>query len=145
MERKSTTGYLFKFLDTPISWCSKKQPVVALSTCEAEYIAACYAACQALWLDSLLEELKIEIHRPIKLYVDNQSTISLAMNLVAHERSKHIETRFHFLREVIKKQLELKYCSTEMQLANILTKGLKVNSFVVLRDKFGVSSIEILN
>ena len=56
VENKSTTGYLFKFLGAPISWCSKKQHVVALSSCEVEYIAACYAACQALWLDSLLEE-----------------------------------------------------------------------------------------
>jgi len=68
------------------------------------------------------------------------------MNLVAHGRSKHRETRLHFLREkVSKKQLDVKYCSTEMQLADILTKDLKVNSFVVLRYKLGVSSIEILN
>ena len=120
--------------------------MVALSSCEAEYIVACYDACQALWLDSLLEELKVEIQRPVRLYVDNKSTISLAMNPVAHGRSKHIETRFHFLREkVSKKQLDLRYCSTEMQLADIFTKGLKVNSFVVLRDKLGVSPMEILN
>ncbi|XP_040863136.1 secreted RxLR effector protein 161-like [Glycine max] len=120
VERKSTTGYLLKFLGTPISWCSKKQPVMTLSSCEAEYIVACYVACQALWLDFLLEELKIEIHRPIEMYVDNKSIINLAMNPVAHG-------------------------STEMQLVDILTKGLKVNSFIVLRDKLGVSSIEILN
>ena len=105
------------------SWISSYL-VVALSSCEAEYIAACYPACQALWLDSLLEELKVEIQRPVRLYVDNKSTISLAMNPVAHGRSKHIETRFHFLREkVSKKQLDLRYCSTEMQLADIFTKS----------------------
>jgi len=119
---------------------------VALSSCEAEYIVACYAACQALWLDSLLEELKIEIQRLVELYLDNKSTISLAMNPVAHGRSKHIETRFHFLHEkVSKKQLDLKYYSTEMQLANILIKGLKVNKFIVLKDKLGLSSIKIMN
>ena len=70
------------------------------------------------------------------MYVDNKSTISLAMNPVAHERSKHIETRFHFICEKMsKKQLDLKYCNTEMQLADILTKGLKVKRFIVLRDK----------
>ena len=80
------------------------------------------------------------------MYVDNKSTISLAMNPVAHGRSKHIEIIFHFLREKMsKKQLDLRYCSTEMQLADIFTKGLKVNSFVVLRDKLGVSPMEILN
>ncbi|RZC15548.1 Copia protein isoform B [Glycine soja] len=126
VERKSTTSYLFKFLGTSISWCSKKQQVVALSSCEAEYIAACYPACQALWLDSLLEELKVEIQRPVRLYVDNKSTISLVMNPVAHGRSKHIEIIFHFLREKMsKKQLDLRYCSTEMQLIDIFTKGLK--------------------
>ncbi|XP_040862106.1 secreted RxLR effector protein 161-like [Glycine max] len=55
IDRRSTTGYLFKFLGAPISWCSKKQPVVALSSCEAEYIAGSYAACQAIWLDLLLD------------------------------------------------------------------------------------------
>ena len=80
------------------------------------------------------------------MYVDSKSTISLAMNPIVHGRSKHIETRFHFLREkVSKKQLDLKYCSTEMQLANILIKGLKVNKFIVLKDKLGLSSIKIMN
>jgi len=97
--RRRTIGYLFKFLGAPISLCSKKKPVVALSSCEAEYIAGSYAACQAIWLDSLLDELKFEAKKPIKLLIDNKSTINLAKNPVLHGRSKHIKTRFHFLRE----------------------------------------------
>ena len=75
--------------------------MVALSSCEAEYIAGSYAACQAIWLDSLLDELKFEAKKPIKLLIDNKSTINLAKNLVSHGRSKHIETIFHFLREQV--------------------------------------------
>lgn len=101
VDRRSTTGYLFKFLNAPISWCSKKQPVVALSSCEAEYIAASYAACQALWLDSLIKEVQVEVMRPIQLHVDNKSAINLAKNPISHGRSKHIETKFHFLRDQV--------------------------------------------
>lgn len=104
VDRRSTTGYLFKFLNAPISWCSKKQPVVALSSCEAEYIAASYAACQALWLDSLIKEVQVEVMRPIQLHVDNKSAINLAKNPISHGRSKHIETKFHFLRDQVNRK-----------------------------------------
>ena len=71
VDRRSTSGYLFKFLGGPISWSSKKQPVVALSTCEAEYIAGVVATCQVVWLLNLLEDLKIVIEKPLKLMIDN--------------------------------------------------------------------------
>jgi len=98
-DRKSTSGYLFKFLNAPISWCAKKQPVVALSTCESEYIARCMATCQAIWLENILKEMEIEVIRPITLFIDNKSAISLARNPILHGRSKHIEAKFHFFRE----------------------------------------------
>jgi hypothetical protein len=88
-DRKSTSGYLFKFLNDPISWCAKKQPVVALLTCESEYIAECMAACQAVWLENILKEMEIEVSRPITLFIDNKSAISLARNPTLHGRSKH--------------------------------------------------------
>ena len=84
--KKSTSGYVFKFLEAPISWCSKKKPVVVLSTCEAEYIAGDFAACQAMWLVSVLKKLKIEVKNPIQLLVDNKSTIDLPKNPVSHGR-----------------------------------------------------------
>ncbi|RDX77426.1 Copia protein, partial [Mucuna pruriens] len=99
VERKSTSGYLFKYLDAPISWCSKKQSVVALSSCEAEYIGSVEAACQSLWLEALLEEMKLQYERPVHMYVDNKSVISLSKNPVSHGKSKHIETKYHFLRD----------------------------------------------
>ena len=73
--------------------------MVALSSCEAEYIAGSYAACQAIWLDSLLDELKFEAKKPIKLLIDNKLVINLAKYSVSHGRSKHIEIRFYFPRE----------------------------------------------
>ncbi|XP_057418055.1 secreted RxLR effector protein 161-like [Lotus japonicus] len=75
VDRKSAMGYIFTFAGAPISWCSKKQSVVALLACEAEYISACSAACQALWLHTLLQELKIDIGSTVELQVDNKSAI----------------------------------------------------------------------
>ncbi|CAH9104519.1 unnamed protein product, partial [Cuscuta europaea] len=116
-DRRSTSGYVFRIGDAPVSWCSKKQPVVALSSCEAEYISGAFAACQAQWLDSLLREMQIETNTTTVLKLDNKSAINLAKNPVAHARSKHIETRFHFLRDQVNKgKLNLKYCSTQDQL-----------------------------
>ena len=88
VDKRSTSRYLFKFLGGPISWSSKKQPVVALSTCEAGYIARIVVACQAVWLMNLLEDLKIEIEKPLKLLIDNKSAINLSKNSVLHGRSK---------------------------------------------------------
>jgi len=123
-DRRSTTCYFFKVFGALISWCSIKQPVVALSSCEAEYIAGSYAACQAIWIESMLSELKIQVRKPIVLHLDNKSAINLAKNPILHGRSKHIEARFHFLREQVNHgKLEVKQCPSESQLADILTKG----------------------
>ncbi|XP_047157264.1 secreted RxLR effector protein 161-like [Vigna umbellata] len=78
VERKSTSGYIFFINEAPISWCSKKQPVVALSSYEVEYIAQCYAACKGVWLMELLKELKLLRESPIQLRMDNTSAINLA-------------------------------------------------------------------
>jgi hypothetical protein len=97
--RKSTTGVLFFFGRSPVSWQSTKQRVVTLSSYEAEYIAAAAAACQGVWLARLLSELKdAEIKVPV-LRVDNKSTISLVKNSVHHDRSKQIDVRYHLIRE----------------------------------------------
>ncbi|CAJ2668729.1 unnamed protein product [Trifolium pratense] len=143
VDRRSTTGYIFKYLNAPISWCSRKQPVIALSSCEAEYIACAFAACQGLWLESLLKDIGIDLTEPIQLLVDNQSAINLARNPISHGRSKHIETRFHFIRfQVAAKKIVLSHCSTEIH--DILTKGLKHDRFIGLRNKIGVVSLDHL-
>lgn len=103
--RKSTTGVLFFFGESLISWQSQKQKVVALSSCEAEYIAATTAACQGIWLARLLSDLTNEQPGSVLLKVDNKSAISLSKNPVFHDRSKHIDTRYHFIRECAKCQI----------------------------------------
>ena len=79
--------------------------MVALSTCEAEYIVGALTACQAVWLMNLLQDLKIKVSKPVKLMIDNKSAISLAKNPVLHERSKHIDTKFHFLRSQVQNKV----------------------------------------
>ncbi|CAL0332892.1 unnamed protein product [Lupinus luteus] len=146
VERKSTSGYLFLLNGAAVSWCSKKQPVIALSNCEAEYISSSYAACQAVWLEELIKEMKIKIRSPLQLKVDNISAISLSKNPVSHGRSKHIEVRFHFLRNLVtKKRLKLEYCRTELQLADAFTKALKIGRFEELRKKMGIESLRNLS
>ena len=95
--RKSTTGVLFFLGNNIVTWQSQKQKVVALSSCEAEYIAATTAACQGIWLARLIAELKGEEAGVVKLKIDNQSAIALSKNPVFHNRSKHIDVRYHFI------------------------------------------------
>ncbi|XP_073223366.1 secreted RxLR effector protein 161-like [Cicer arietinum] len=83
-DRRNTSGYVFKFHEAAISWCTKKQPVTALSSCEAEYIAGTLATCQAVWLDAVMKELRCEMMKPLILRVDNKSAISLAKNPISH-------------------------------------------------------------
>jgi hypothetical protein len=95
--RKSTTDALFFLGKSLVSWQSLKQRVVALSSCEAEYIAATTAATQAIWMTRLLGELLGREPEVIELKVDNKSALALARNPVFHERSKHIDLRYHFI------------------------------------------------
>ena len=129
-DRKSTTGFVFYFGEATFTWSSKKQRIVALSSCEAEYIAASSSVCHAIWLRRLLQELHMPQEKSTKIYVDNKSTIALAKNPVYHERSKHIDTRFHFIRDHIKnKEVEIHHVKTSEQVADILTKPLKFKIF----------------
>ncbi|CAA0827649.1 cysteine-rich RLK (RECEPTOR-like protein kinase) 8 [Striga hermonthica] len=137
--RKSTSGVLVFLGSASISWQSLKQKIVALSTCEAEYVAAATAACQAVWLRRLLGELTGEEARPPTLMVDNQPAIALAKNPVLHDRSKHIDTRFHFIRDCVDEgQIILEFVESGRQLADILTKPLGRLRFMELRTKIGI-------
>jgi hypothetical protein len=137
--RKSTTGVLFFFGRSSVSWQSTKQRVVSLSSCEAEYIAAATAACQGVWLARLLSELKdAEIHVPV-LRVDNKSTISIVKNPVHHDRSKHIDVRYHLIQEYEQTgQIAVEFIRTEEQLGDILTKPLGKVKFRELYNKIGL-------
>ncbi|RDX82758.1 Copia protein, partial [Mucuna pruriens] len=152
-DRKSTTRYIFFYRGALISWSSTKEPVVALLSCEAEYIVAEYIVAEyivafEIACQTLMKDLQVKILGKIKLLLpDNKSTIDLARHLIAYGRSKHIETRFHFLREqVSNEKLRIEHCKTKIQFADILTKALKLEKFRCLRNSIGVVCVNtILN
>jgi len=109
---------------TPISWCSRKQRIVALSTTEAEYIAAAECCKELSYVKSLLSEL-MNTEVPTTLYVDNQSAIKLIKSGQMNWQSKHIDVRYHYISEKLNENLfQLQYCRSEDQLADIFTKPL---------------------
>lgn len=123
--RRSVTGYCFSLGSGVISWISKKQPTVALSSTEAEYKAACFASCEALWLRRLLGDMGAVQQQTTVLLCDNQSCIAIARNPVFHARTKHIEVQYHFVRELILDgEVEMEYCPTMDNCADIFTKAL---------------------
>ena len=112
-------------------------------TFKAEYIVAASSACQGIWLTSLLNHMHILLKGSLKIFIDNNLAINLAKNPVAHGRSKHIDIRSHFLRDLIKKKkIELKFCNTEDKVADILTKPLKFDTFEKLRKMLGISTLQ---
>ncbi len=138
-DRHSTSGNLFLMAGGPVSWLSKKQAIVALSTCEAEYVALSTATQETIWLRRLLDSLKTSPSGAITVMEDNQGAIAIAKNPVAHARTKHIDIRYHFIRETIQEGLiELHYCPTEKMLADILTKPLSKGRFHFIREAMGI-------
>ena len=124
-DRKSTSGYVFNICGSPVSWRSKKQTCVALSTAEAEYVALTSAAQEAVWLSSLLAEIGRREKAATIIYDDSQSALAMSKNPQFHGRAKHIDIKYHYVREQVDKgTIQLQYCSTEEMLADILTKGL---------------------
>eukprot|EP00253_Pinus_taeda_P006250 PITA_06250 len=133
-DRKSTSSYVFHMGSGVISWASKKQSIVALSTAEAEYVAATAAACQAVWMRRMLRSLSQEQAKATVIFCDNSSAIALSKNSMFHKRTKHIDTRFHYIRELVNNgEIVLEHCRTQEQVADILTKPLDQKSFEFLR------------
>jgi hypothetical protein len=133
-------GWYFSFLgESPVSLQSAKQRLVAVSSCEAEYVAAATASCQLVWLGRLLSEIVgKEIGRPM-LKIDNKSAISLVKNPVLNDRSKHIDTGYHLIRDYeANGRIEVAFVRTEEQLADILTKSFYRVRFQELSLKIGM-------
>ena len=140
--RRSTSGYVYILNGGAISWSSRRQPVVALSTMEAEYIAASDSAREAVWLRLLLKGLDTKQKEATKLVCDNESAILLARNPESHKGSKHIEVRFHYIREQVqKKKIDIIYVDTKNQLADVLTKVVDGISFEKCLKGFGISKV----
>lgn len=122
--RRSTTGHISYLLDSPINWSSRRQDTVALSSMEAEYVAASEAARDMIWIRFLLAEIGLP-QGPTVLHVDNQSAIKLAHNPFNHSRSKHYELKHHFIREKVEEGvIRLEYIRSAEQRADVLTKAL---------------------
>ncbi len=133
------SGYTFKLAGAAVSWSSKKQTSIALSSTEAEYISGAHAAKEAVWLRQLLSKLSFNTLSPTVLHIDNQSTIMIAKNPEFHDCTKHINVHYHFLWQVIEDgMVELCYIPTGDQVADMLTKGLPPASFNKFWDVMGV-------
>ena len=139
LDRKSISGGCYSLGSAMISWFSRNQSSVALSTSEAEYIASCSARCEAIWIRKLMSGLfNLELDTTVIL-CDNQSCIKMTENPVFHDRSKHIEIRYFYIRDMMQKgAIKLQYVSTDEQVADILTKPLSRVKFEHFRDKLGV-------
>ncbi|WVZ52815.1 hypothetical protein U9M48_003837 [Paspalum notatum var. saurae] len=133
IDRKSTSGTCQLLGTSLVSWSSRKQASVSLSTTEAEYIAAASCCSQLLWMKATLSDFGLRFGK-IPLLVDSTSAISVAKNPVLHSITKHIDVRFHFLRDHYEKgDIDLVHIASENQLADMFTKPLEFGAFVSLR------------
>ena len=137
--RRSTSGYIFLHLGGAISWGSKRQSCTAISTTEAEYVAASNATQEAVWIQRLLGQIGQLPPGPVRILCDNQSAISLVHNPAHHQRTKHIDVKFHFIREKQASNfIDIVYIDTQHQLADIFTKPLSTPQFNFIRARIGV-------
>lgn len=145
-DRKSTSGYAFILSDAAVAWSSRKQPIVTLSTTEAEFVATAACTCQMVWMKRVLKRIGYEGSTSPVIFCDNSSTIKLSKNPVMHGKSKHIDVRFHFLRDLVNEgAVQLNYCGTQQQVADIFTKPLKLETFQEFRKKLGVCDESEIN
>lgn len=123
--RRSTSGYIVKIGSGAVSWSSKKQSTVALSSTEAEYIASVASGKEILWMQTLLKELHFQIKGASPVFVDNQSALATIMNPEHHGRMKHLDISIHWIREVVRKrQIDPSFLPSEENTADVLTKAL---------------------
>ena len=141
--RKSTSGSMFSLGSGAVTWSSKKQETLALSSSEAEYAAVTSAARQALWLRKLLVDFNCEQKGATKIFCDNRSAIAMAKNPAFHGRTKHIDVQHHFIRHLVAdNRIELKFCGTSEQTADIFTKSLPLAKHQFFTSQLGVCEFE---
>lgn len=143
-DRRSITGWVFMLYGGAVSWQSRKQRTVTLSSVEAEYMAATQATKEAIWWRSFLTELGLPPLGPTIIYADNQGSIALAKNPEHHERTKHIDIQYHFIREQLAtRAITVQYMPTEDMVADVLTKALASNRHNQLISRMGVHNVRI--
>ena len=136
---KSTSGHIFFLGKAPVSWSSKSQTTVATSSTHAEYIAAYSATCESLWLRNLLSELQLLSSSSTILRCDNEAAIKIATHHMVTPRSKHFDTKFHFLREQLREgHIALSFCPGSENIADFFTKPLKQAKFAFFRSMIGI-------
>ena len=140
--RRSTSGYATILAGGVITYSSKLQRTVALSSAEAEYMGLAHGTQEVLFLRELVKEIGLSQDKTV-IHVDNQAAQQMAMNPVHHQRTKHIDVRYHFVRERVQtKEIELQHVSTKENLADIMTKGVTAAVLNHLRPKLGICSME---
>jgi hypothetical protein len=136
VDQKSTSGCCFTLGYAMVSWCSRKQSSMALSTTEAEYISLIVAVYEAMWLHKLLIDLFDHEMDPNTIHCDNQSCVKLFDNPVFHNRSKHIEIKYHYIKDMVqRKVVHVEYLATHEQIAYIFIKPLAKKKFEYLHEK----------
>ena len=140
--RRSVSGFILQLGNSTVSWGSKQQRSVSLSSTESEFIAASMGLTELIWMESLMKQLDLNVKKPIKMMMDNQGALVIAKNAVQHHRTKHIDTRYHFIREKVEEGfVQLKYCATSEMLADGLTKPLGRFAFETFRNKIGIMDL----
>ena len=140
---KSVSGQVFMTSGGAVSWRSKQQPIVTTSTCHAEYVAACEASRECVWIRQLLSEMGLKFIEPTTLYEDNEAALFLSENPATTDRSKHIRLRWHYLRQCVRDgTLKLKRVETKKNPADALTKAVGGPVLKMMRDSIGLGPIE---
>lgn len=136
----SITGFVFRVCGSTVSWLTRKQSTISLSSTEAELVALSTAVCHGIWLERLLKDLDIEPERPVVYHEDNQSTIRVVEEERDTGRLKHVDVKHRFVREEIQRgRISVRYIRTGEQLADIMTKGLPVGVFQKHRASLGLA------
>eukprot|EP00253_Pinus_taeda_P025176 PITA_25176 len=141
-QRRSTSGYAFNIFGGAVSWMSKRQSVVALSTIEVEYMAATHASKEVVWLQRLCSRMGL-VQGAIRINCDSQSAIFLAKNPAYHSNTKHIDVQYHFVRDMLEgKKVLLVKVETLKNTTNALTKFVSSKKFSWCRETMGISALE---
>jgi hypothetical protein len=129
-----------------VAWASRKKPILTISSTKEEYVASTSATCQAVWMRRILKDLMHNQEDLATIYCDNKSTVALSNNHVFHKRTKHIDTRYHFIRELVNNgEPILQHCRSKEQLADIFTKALEQDQFEYLREALSIVNIDVIS